>query len=212
MSEFTRLTGLSNLTDSLPSWVIMTDDPMRLKMLAAHWLQNARILYELRGLLGYMGSYNSIDVALVSVGYGEACALMYMHDAVQLGARRVVYLGECIARKPDIMLREVIIADSSDAELIKCALNAAHKHSIKAIVRDVETNDRFFIPGTSVSCDIVDMASSVVAKFASDNHIAALSILTVSQNTATMEFMEDHERQSRMNDASQLVFETIAAC
>ena len=208
--SLTGLTGLTDLADNLPIRTVMTDDPMRARMLAAHWLENAKALFELRGMIGYAGSYKGAELTLMAVGYGESAALLYLRDACLLGIRRVVYMGECIARVPGVKLRDLIFAHGGDAALTGCALAASSQLSIPAAVRHVTTNDHLFLDKSGVSGDIVDFASGAVARFAVEQGIAALSVLTVSQNTATGERMEQHERQSRFHDAARITFETLA--
>ena len=205
-----KLTGLSELAGKLPEYAVITDDPMRTKMLASHWLDNAKAIYELRGLVGYSGNYKDAALALITAGFGETSALLHLHDAYLLGVRRFIYMGECVSRVPDVKLRDVVIAQGGDAELTSAALRASIQFSIPALMRDVATDDRLFLKKTDISGDVVDFASGAVAGYAAAQGIAAISILTVSQNTASGERMEEHERQSRMHAAAQLVFETFA--
>ena len=209
MPELTGLTGLSGMSERLPERAIMTDDPMRAKMLAAHWLDNAREIYELRGMIGYIGTYKNMALCIISSGYGESSTLTYLNDAFIIGVRRMLYIGECISVVTDIKPRDIIIASGGDAALTQDALSISKQLSIPASVRDVETNDRLFIERKPISGDIVDFATSSIYQFSSEHGIAALTILTVTRNTATGDHMEDHERQSRFHSATQLSFETI---
>ena len=206
----TGLTGLSGLAADLPARAVVTDDPMRAKMLAAHWLDSAEVIYDLRGMIGYTGSYKGAPISLIAAGYGESAAMLYLHDARMLGVKRVIYMGECISRIREIKLRDVILADGGDAALTLCAQTAAKQLPIVATVRGVVTNDRLFLDEIIAQADIVDFASGAAVRYAAGHGLAVLSVLTVSQNTVTGEKMEEHERQSRFNAASQLVFETLA--
>jgi purine-nucleoside phosphorylase len=67
-----------------------------------------------------------------------------------------------------------------------------------------------FLNESDISGDVADFASGAVARFAFDQGVAALSVLTVSQNTSTGEKIEEHERQSRMDAAARIIFETLA--
>ena len=225
------ITGLLHSVNSLPIRVILTDDPMRVKMLAAHWLDGAKLVYELRGNSGYVGKYGGNDVALVSTGFGESAALIYLHEAKMLGVRRVIYLGECITFDESAMLRDVIIASGMDAELECCAQAVSRSLGIRAKVRSVFTDDRFPLNHTDgiktgagkASADdrflfgqeypeggFLDFATAAIASYAAENQLAALSVLTVSQCYASGERIEEHERQSRFHDAARIAFETFA--
>ena len=183
---------------------------MRARMLASHWLENAEVLYELRGMIGYTGSYKGAPVALLSAGYGESSALLYLSDARMLGTQRVFYIGECVSNVPDIKLRDVILVKGGDDSLMQCALSVAAQFAIAAVPRSVITSDRMLLDDSLISGDIADFASGAVARFAAEHGIAAISVLTVSRNTAIGERIEEHERQSRFNAAAQLVFEALA--
>ena len=212
MMNFTYLTRLSSPDTKLPPKVIMTDDPMRVKMLAAHWLDNAALLYELRGMTGYTGKYKDEEIAVLATGFGGSSARLYMHDAALLGMRSVIYLGECIAQVQGIRLRDVIIAAGGDRLMTERALDIASQFSLPVSVREVNSCERFYSDDRQIAADIIDFASESVAEFAEGHGIAAISVLTVSQNTATGERMEEHERQSRFHDAARLAFEVMASC
>jgi len=211
LAQLSNLTGLSSLEQALAPNIIMTDDPMRTKMLAAHYLENSEIIYELRGLVGYNGSYKDENISLVSTGYGESSALLHLYDAMILGAKRIVYMGECISTTADVGLRDVILSDSGDKLLIEQTLASARVLAIDVSKRKVLTNDRFPLLNESLMGDIIDFASASIATFAALNQIALVAILTVTRNLATGESLEEHERQSRMNNAARLAFETLAS-
>lgn len=195
--------------DLVPKNVVLTDDPMRCKMLAAHYLEYARTSYEQRGMIGYAGSYKGCNIAVLSVGYGESAALNYLREAVELGAERVIYTGECVSMTHEHKIRDVILADGGCRELLGCARLASKRYSLPAAVCPVSTNDRFFL-GVGKANGIVDFATETVYGYARERGISALSILTVSENVETGERVEEHERQSRFNTAARLCFETLA--
>ncbi|MCL1805627.1 MAG: hypothetical protein FWG28_06480 [Clostridiales bacterium] len=203
------MTGLTGLTTPLPERLILTDDPMRAGMLAAHWLDNAARIYELRGMVGYTGRYKGAEIALLSFGYGVSAALLYLHDAAGLGARRVVYIGECFSHSADVFVRDVVVPEGGDATLLRLALAVSKEHGIPVKALPVETDDRFFLGEALPSAEVTDFASAAIAGYAAGHGIAALSVLTVSRNTKNGEAVEEHERQSRFHDAARLAFEVL---
>jgi purine-nucleoside phosphorylase len=213
MNEATA--GFTGLRSSLPARVILTDDPMRARMLAAHWLDHASTLYELRGMVGFAGSYRGADIALLSSGFGGSAALLYLHEAAQLGARRVIYMGECFSRKAGVRLRDVVVPEGGDSVLLRHALAAARQAGLRVNVLCVASDDRFFLSGSDhggsgISDGVTDPVSGEIASYAAEHGIALLSILTVSRHTDAGESLEEHERQSRFHDAARLTFETFA--
>ena len=181
-----------------PNRVIVTDDPLRTKMLAAHHLENAALFREQGDELIYLGSYKGAAIALISAGFERAAVLPYPRDSKQLGAIEVIYIGECVSSVRRYPLRSVILADGGDQDLLARSKLAASRYDIPISVR-------------AVSDDVTDSVTRALYERARECGIAALSILTVSENIETGEHMEEHERRSRLYAASRLAFETLAA-
>ena len=201
-----------------PKCVIMTDDPLRAKMLAAHHLEYAALRHEQGDIMVYTGSYKETAIAVVSTGFGRDTAAEYLSEAKRLGVKEILYIGECVCASRHHALRTVILADGGSAVLRERGVRAAAKHSIAVTISHVspcspgqcgetEGSGPGNAPDLTVAAD--DFPERFYT-FAKDNGIAALSVLTVSENTVTGEKMEEHERRSRLYSAARLVFETAA--
>ena len=173
--KLSALTGLSQLSEDLPLYAVMTDDPMRARMLAAHFLDNAKVLFELRGMIAYSGAYKGVMLSVISAGYGESSTLLYLHDAYLLGVRRVLYMGECVSRTNHFKVRDIIVSDDGDKALILSALSVSTEFSLPLTLAGVATRDRLFLED-SKSDDkrgIVDFAAAAISAFAAMHEIAA---------------------------------------
>lgn len=84
----------------LPENAVLTDDPFRERMMAAHYLDNARLASEQRGMTAHIGAYNGIPVSVISLGFGQVSLLGWLREAAENGARRFVYVGECVSPGP----------------------------------------------------------------------------------------------------------------
>ena len=193
-------------TGDHPGRVIMTDDPLRAKMLAAHHLENAVPILEQGGLMVYFGSYKQISIALVSTGFDPGITLEYIHGAKKAGVTEILYIGECVSASRCLALRTVILADCGHAGLRERARSAASQYSIPVTIRPVLLRANT-APGFDGAADGI---TEEIYAHAGENGVAALSVLTVSENIATDEKMEEHERRSRLYSAARLVFETAA--
>ena len=192
--------------DVHPGRVILTDDPLRAKMMAAHHLENAVLLYENGDELLYFGSYNGTAIALVAVGFDNEAFPGFIREAAKLDVTEVIYIGGCASITDRYPLRTVILADGGCRNLQNRALTAAARCAITAAVRTVASPDGV----TGEGIDITDSVTGAFYMEARSYNIKALSILTVSENTKTGEKMEEHERRSRFYAAARLVFETFA--
>ena len=189
-----------------PERVILTDDPLRAKMLAAHHLEYAALIFEQGDVLVYFGSYNGTAMALVAVGFERGAVLDFVREAGAYGVAEVLYIGACVgisARQP---LRTVVLAAGGSRRLLDRARAAARLHNIPVVTGTV-------VPaggGDMVYDGVIDDAAAALYGQARIGGVDALSILTVSENAMTGEKMEEHELRSRFYAAARLVFETFA--
>ncbi len=206
---------------TLPSCAILTDDPMRVEMFAAHYLEQAKLYTRQRGMTGYIGSYAGTPVAVQAVGYGGASLVAYLHEMVSLyKVRTVVYAGECVSRESSVLLRDLVIAskaytgaDASEADvrLLQNATLAARRCDLSVRTNMVHTDDRYKTQELEPCCQracIVDFATYTLYEYAKRHGVAALSLLAVSERYG--ECIAPAERQSQLHGLTRLVFETAA--
>ena len=206
---------------TLPACAILTDDPMRVEMFAAHYLEQAKLYTRQRGMTGYIGSYAGTPVVVQAVGYGGASLAAYLHEMVSLyGVRRVIYAGECISRESSVLLRDLVIAAKAyaeaavleaDAGLIKNATLAAKRCSFSVRTSMVHTDDRYGTQELKSCCTqacVIDFATYALYEYARRHGIEALSLLAVSERYG--ECVAPAERQSQFHGLARLVFETVA--
>ena len=105
--------GFSHLLDRfqciLPDLCLLTDDPFRVKMIAAHYLDNVQIFTETRGQVGLTGTFNHVPVIVLSAGIGKTSTMAYLTELcskVQL--KRVVYYGDCITDDPGLPIGSIM--------------------------------------------------------------------------------------------------------
>ena len=205
----------------LPDWAIVTDDPVRVKMLVAHHLDNAALISENRGMSAFTGTVDGFPVGIYSVGYGEASTLLYLKEMTDLGVTGALYIGECVSHTADIALNEIVIPQSAnrgdvtyhaDAGLVEKCLLAAKQEKISTTKIEISTNDKYWVSQKREreQYRITDFASAAVFEYADICNITAASVLTVSENSLSGERIGDAQRQSRFYNAAKIVF-TLAS-
>ncbi|MFP3154782.1 hypothetical protein LQZ18_10245 [Lachnospiraceae bacterium ZAX-1] len=219
---------LDEMASGCPVRAILTDDPMRAKMLVAHHLDNAQLVSEQRGMLGYFGTYEKIPLSVFSVGYGEASTLAYLKELAQNGVEQIAYIGECISGGQGPQLRDVVLAVSakstlksyqSDGKLLRKARLSASRLKIPVYCLPVSTRDTFWTEGQEVEQakrnvaenEIIDFSSHALYRYALEQGLAAISILTVAEDLAKNQRIEDAERQSRFHNAARIAFDMFVA-
>lgn len=60
--------------------VLMPGDPLRAKFIAENYLENPVCYNEVRGMLGYTGTYKGVKVSVQGSGMGMPSIGIYSHD------------------------------------------------------------------------------------------------------------------------------------
>lgn len=97
--------------DVAPS-VLLVGDPGRAKRVA-DLLDSVRCYNEFRGLLGYTGTYNGVEVSVQTTGMGCPSAAIVCEELTMLGARTLIRLGTCGALQPYMYATDLVIATAA---------------------------------------------------------------------------------------------------
>ena len=198
------------LTEIICENVILTDDVMRVEMLCAHHMDNARLASETRGLRSYAGTYKGTPIAVIACGFGKTAAMLHLKEAYELGARRFIYLGECVSLTRHYPLMDIVVAKGYSETLTQNLKAAADLKNTVLRFEGVYTDDCFWIKGDIPGgYDIVDFAHSGFSEMAGKKSAEFVSLLVVSENSITKEKVDESVRQSGFHTASQLAFETL---
>ena len=89
-------------TASLAAEAILVGDPGRALLLAQHLLEQPKMSNHARGLWGYTGRTPAgRELTLQSTGMGGPSATLVLADLAELGVRRAIRVGTCVAIEPE---------------------------------------------------------------------------------------------------------------
>lgn len=206
-----------------PSICLITDDPYRVKMIAAHYLDKVHIFTETRGQVGLIGEFNNVPLTVLSVGVGITSTMAYLTELCSKSQiKRLVYFGDCITKDPSMLVGSTIYVNkayendkcfTASESLFKTAEIVARKNNINARPCATTTNDNYLIEKNyivNLESEVLDFATSAVYGFNSnDTKIESLSILNVCENVYTNEMIEEAVRQSGCQSAVTLALHTL---
>lgn len=66
--------------DDFGQTVLMPGDPLRSKYIAEHFLENARLVNNVRGVQGYTGTYHGVKVSVMASGMGIPSIGIYSYE------------------------------------------------------------------------------------------------------------------------------------
>lgn len=208
---------------NLPSICLITDDPYRVKMIAAHYLDNVEIFTETRGQVGLMGKFNDIPVIVMSVGIGITSTMAYLTELFSKNEiKRIVYFGDCVTNDSSLPVGSTTYISkayennqcvSVSENLFKYVKVIMERNNINAQACVSTTNDNYFIDKkyiTNQESRVLDFTTSAIYRLSkSDIKIETLSILNVCESVITNERIDEAVRQSGCHSAIMLALHTL---
>ena len=91
--------------------VLMPGDPYRAKWAAETFLDDVRLVNEVRGMLGFSGTWRGNRVTIQGSGMGMPSLSIYANELIRdYGAKTLIRIGSCGAMQETVQIRDIILA------------------------------------------------------------------------------------------------------
>ena len=91
--------------------VLLPGDPLRAKWAAENFLTNIKKVNEVRGMLGYTGTWNGNQVTIQGSGMGMPSLSIYVNELIKdFGVKTLIRIGSAGGMQEKVALREVVLA------------------------------------------------------------------------------------------------------
>ena len=91
--------------------VLMPGDPLRAKWIAETFFDDARCVNDVRGMLGFTGTWNGHPVSVHGSGMGMPSLSIYANELISVyEAKTLIRVGSTGAMQPHVKVRDVILA------------------------------------------------------------------------------------------------------
>ena len=91
--------------------VLMPGDPLRAKLIAEKYLDDAVLVNEVRGMLGYTGRYKGVPVSVMASGMGMPSIGIYSYELFNFyDVDNIIRIGSAGALSPDLDLYDIVAA------------------------------------------------------------------------------------------------------
>lgn len=214
--------------------VLMPGDPLRSKFIAEHFLQNARLVNNTRGVQGYTGEYNSKLVSVMASGMGMPSIGIYSYELFNFyGVENIIRIGSAGIINQQLKLRDIVAGlscytNSNFGRQYGFDGNVAPCCSYKLLSAAMEAGRRIGqepIPGALYSSDIfydeagnggkleklgvlaVEMEGAALYMNAARAGKNALCLCTISDNPVTGEELNAEERQNTFTTMMKIALE-----
>jgi purine-nucleoside phosphorylase len=214
--------------------ILLPGDPLRAKYIAETFLDNPTCYNEVRGMLGFTGTYKGKRVSVQGTGMGVPSISIYVNELIQsYNVQNLIRVGTCGAIQKDVKVRDVILAMTSSTDsqmnriafggidyaptasfdLLKKAYDAGTEKGLNLKVGNVFTADHFYNEDAQFEklarygVLAVEMETTALYTLASKFGRNALSVLTVSDHILTGEETTAEERQTTFNEMIEVALE-----
>ncbi|MBJ8325617.1 purine-nucleoside phosphorylase [Streptococcus pacificus] len=218
--------------------ILLPGDPLRAKFIAENFLENPVLFNEVRGMLGYTGTYKGHRVSVMGTGMGMPSISIYAHELItQYGVKRLIRVGTAGSTSKDVHVRELVLAQAAATtsaiirndwpefdfpqiasfKLLDKAYHIAKELGMTTHVGSVLSADLFYsdffdkiIKLGSMGIKAVEMEAAALYYLAAKHQVEALGIMTISDNLTNPE--EDttaEERQTTFTDMMKVGLETL---
>lgn len=93
--------------------VIMPGDPLRAQYIAENFLENAKLVNEVRGMYAYTGTYQGKELTVMASGMGMPSMGIYSYELYKFyEVENIIRIGSCGAYKPELKLFDIVLSDN----------------------------------------------------------------------------------------------------
>ena len=98
--------------------VLLPGDPYRARWAAQTFLKDAVLVNEVRGMLGFTGTWNGHRVTIHGSGMGMPSLSIYANELIRdYGAKTLIRIGSAGAMQHDVKVRDIVIAMTASTDI-----------------------------------------------------------------------------------------------
>lgn len=214
--------------------VLMPGDPLRAKYIADTFLDEPRLVNNVRGIQGYTGTYKGVPVSVMASGMGMPSIGIYSYELfTEYDVDNIIRVGSAGAMRADMELGSVVAgmgactnsdfasqyelggtyAPICDYELLSAAVESAKELGVKMPVGNIFSSDTFYDAAgrndrfRKMGVLAVEMEAAGLYCTAAYTGKRALAICSISDNLVTGEELSPDERQTTFTNMMKIALE-----
>lgn len=216
--------------------VIMAGDPLRAKFMAEKYLENPVCFNEVRGMLGFTGTYKGKRISMMGHGMGMPSIGLYTYELYHFyGVKTIIRVGSAGAYHKGLHLGDLVLAEGActdsnyadqyqldgmfapigDFDLLRRAAESCEKMGLNYMVGNVVSSDLFYRenPNTKgwIKMGVLAVEMEVAALYmnAARSGNKALGILTISDHILTGEKTTAEQRQTTFTNMMEVALSLV---
>lgn len=212
--------------------VLLPGDPYRAKWAAETFLKDAVCINQVRGMLGFTGTWQGNRVTIQGSGMGMPSLSIYANELIRdYGARTLIRIGSAGSMQHHVHIRDVVIAMTAstistpsrgffrdmqfapcaDYGLLERAVAAGRSKGTRLHVGGIYSSDVFYDERQDLSDMLarhgvlcVEMEAAELYTVAARHGARALAILTISDHLITHEALPAEDRERSFGDMVEI--------
>ncbi len=215
--------------------VLMPGDPLRAQFIAENYLENARCVNSIRGMLAYTGTYKGKEVTIMGSGMGIPSIGIYSYELYNFyDVDEIIRIGSAGALQDDVNVMDIVLAQGactdsnyglqynlpgnfaciSSYDLLSRAVEVAKEQGTPVHVGNVVSHDAFYCDDPTVPESwrkmgvlCAEMECAGLFMNAARAGKKALGILTISDHMFRDEAISAEDRQTTFRKMMELALE-----
>ncbi len=212
--------------------VLLPGDPYRARWAAATFLDSPRLVNEVRGMLGYTGTWRGHPVTIHGSGMGMPSLSIYANELIRdYGATTLIRVGSAGGMQHRVKVRDVVLATTAsslstpssgifrevnfapcaDFGLLRAAWDAAQAKGIATHAGGIYSSDTFYDERPDLNDQLqrhgvlcVEMETAELYTLAARHGARALAVLTISDHLLTHEALPAADRERSFGDMIEI--------
>lgn len=215
--------------------VLMPGDPLRSQYIAERYLEDRKLINNVRGVQGYTGLYKGVPVTVMASGMGMPSIGIYSYELYNFfGVENIIRVGSAGAISDKLKVRDIVLAQGActnsaygaqfgyrgsyapiaDWDLLKSAATIADEKQLRYVVGNVLSSDTFYDadpeankPWMDLGVLAIEMECAALYMNAAKAGKKALGIVTISDHILTGEATTSEERQTTFHQMMELALD-----
>jgi purine-nucleoside phosphorylase len=210
----------------------MPGDPRRAGRIADELFDDARLVTEVRGILGFTGTYEGHPISVLASGMGGPSIAIYATELARFyGVRRIVRVGTAGGLQADLPLGSVVAASAAHTDsamtsrwvpgvslsaapsftLLAAAVAAARRDAVALRVGPVFSGDTFYAQDDGMFGKLgalgtlaVEMEAATLYAVGAREGIETLALVTLTDDLIRDAHLSPDERETGFGVAARL--------
>ncbi len=219
--------------------VLMPGDPLRAKYIAENFLQDAKLVNNVRGVQGHTGTWKGVPVSVMASGMGMPSIGIYSWELFSsYGVENIIRVGSAGSLQDNINVMDIVFAQGActnsnytkqfdfpgdfapiaSYHLMQEGIRSARERGVKFHVGNVYSSDNFYHPKSydgnralrRMGVQAIEMEAAALYATAAYLGKRALCICTISDHLFKEEELSPEERQTGFNEMIEVALDTAA--